>query len=66
MKTRPVNEIRPAGAEFMFGRVSPLLVEEAERQLALVFEKAGQVPKDLIVVCVRWGDKKGKEVGAND
>jgi hypothetical protein len=58
MKTRPVNDIRTAGAEFLFGRASPLLVEEAERQLDLVFEKAGQVPKDLIVVHVRWGDKK--------
>jgi hypothetical protein len=51
------SDLRAAATEFLFGHVSPLVVQEAERQLALVFEKVGQVPKDLITVHIRWGDK---------
>jgi hypothetical protein len=58
MTTRSVSEIRSAGVEFLFGRASRLLVQEAERQLALVFQNESHVPKDLITVHIRWGDKK--------
>jgi hypothetical protein len=55
--TTPKNELRASATEFLFGHVSSLVVQEAERQIALVFEKVGQVPKDLITVHIRWGDK---------
>jgi hypothetical protein len=54
------SDLRAATTEFLFGHVSPLVVQEAERQLALVFEKVGHVPKDLITVHIRWGDKGGE------
>ena len=60
MTTRSVTELRTAGVEFLFGRASRLLVQEAERQLALVFKNASHVPKDLITVHVRWGDKRSE------
>jgi hypothetical protein len=56
--TTTKSQLRASATEFLFGHVSPLVVQEAERQLALVFEKAGQVPKDLITVHIRWGDKE--------
>jgi hypothetical protein len=57
MDVTPKSELRASATEFLFGHVSPLVIQEAERQLALVFEKAGQVPKNLITVHIRWGDK---------
>jgi hypothetical protein len=57
MKTRSIGDLRSAGAKFMFGRASRLLVQQAERQLALIFENARRVPKYLIAVHIRWGDK---------
>jgi hypothetical protein len=51
-------EWRAAATEFLFSSVSPLVVQEAERQLPLVFKQARPPPsKDLIAVHVRWGDK---------
>ena len=51
------RRLRTAGLEYLFTRVTPLLQKEAERQLSLVFQKESQVPKDLITVHIRWGDK---------
>ena len=48
--------LRMAGIEYLFTRVTPLLQKEAQRQLELVFP-SGVVPKDLITVHIRWGDK---------
>jgi hypothetical protein len=47
--------IQLATMEYLFTRVTPLLYEEATRQLNLVFLL--EVPKDLITVHIRWGDK---------
>jgi hypothetical protein len=47
--------LRAATTEYMFHNVSRLVVDEAERQLRLVFP--GVVPSKLITVHVRWGDK---------
>jgi hypothetical protein len=52
--------IQLATIESLFTRVTPLVFEEAERQLNLVFGDLGTgaaVPKDLITVHIRWGDK---------
>ena len=53
---------RAASMEFLFSKVSPLVVDEAERQARAVFGKNGtiefkKVPVDLILVHMRWGDK---------
>jgi hypothetical protein len=62
------SEWRKAGTEFLFRHVSPLLLQEAERQIGIVFannvprsEERVSVPSNMIVVHVRWGDK-GKEM----
>jgi hypothetical protein len=55
-----VSEIRAAGTEFLFTRVSKHIQDEATRQLNRVFlsnEQQG-VPADLITVHIRWGDKE--------
>jgi hypothetical protein len=54
-----VSDIRAATTEFLFTRVSPVVQHEAERQLQLVFGGTA-VPKNLITVHIRWGDKKAE------
>ena len=44
-----------AVVESLFTRTTPLVVQEAERQLNLVFGGKDEVPKDLITVHIRWG-----------
>lgn len=51
-----ISDIRAAGIELLFRELSPVLLEEAERQLNLVFPDG--VPDNLITVHMRWGDKK--------
>jgi hypothetical protein len=53
------QELRAAGIEFLFGRASPPLIQEAQRQLALVFQKTAgsRIPENLITVHIRWGAK---------
>jgi hypothetical protein len=51
---------RAASIEYMFRTVSPLVIQEAQRQVGVVFGSNG-VPEDLITVHVRWGDK-GREM----
>jgi hypothetical protein len=55
-----VSEIRAAGTEFLFTRVSKHIQDEATRQLNRVFLSNDQqgVPADLITVHIRWGDKE--------
>jgi hypothetical protein len=48
--------VRAAGIEFLFSHVSPLIIAEAQRQAQLVFG-GKPIPKNLITVHVRWGDK---------
>jgi hypothetical protein len=53
-----VSQIRAAGTEFLFTRVSKHIQDEAARQLNRVFSSNDQVPVDLITVHIRWGDKE--------
>lgn len=48
-------EFRAASMEYLFQRLSPIVIKEAERQLGLLFGE--QAPADLITVHIRWGDK---------
>ena len=51
-----LREFRAATTEFLFQRISPLVIREAERQVGLLFGPQG-APHDLITVHIRWGDK---------
>jgi hypothetical protein len=42
--------------EYLFNRISPIILQEAERQVGLLFGSSG-VPADLITVHMRYGDK---------
>lgn len=48
-------KFRAATMEYMFQRISPLVIKEAERQVGLLFGET--TVEDLITVHVRWGDK---------
>jgi len=52
-----IADFRASAMEYLFRSVSPVVIQEAERQLNLIFPK-GKVPLDLITVQIRWGDKK--------
>lgn len=55
--------IRAASTEYLFhhssgGGISPLVVQEAQRQVGVLFpDNNGIVPEDLVTVHIRWGDK---------
>ena len=51
-----LREFRAASTEFLFRRVAPLVIQEAQRQVGLLFGPSG-TPDDLITVHIRWGDK---------
>lgn len=51
-----LREFRAASTEFLFHRIAPLVIQEARRQVGLLFGAKG-TPDDLITVHVRWGDK---------
>ena len=54
------SAIRAASTEYLFTRLAEFVIEEAERQLQIHFNNSRanyQVPKDMITVHVRWGDK---------
>jgi hypothetical protein len=46
-----------ATVESLFIHVTPLLYQEATRQLNLVFGDLSRIPDDLVTVHIRWGDK---------
>lgn len=50
-------DFQEAAMEFLFGQISPLVMQEAKRQHALVFGGL-PTPDNLITVHIRWGDKK--------
>jgi hypothetical protein len=52
-----VSEYRAAAMEFLFQRVRPIVIEEAERQIQEVFPEGLPDPKNMITVNIRWGDK---------
>jgi hypothetical protein len=49
-------EFRAASTEYLFHRISPLVIKESQRQIGLLFGSQG-VPDDIITVHIRWGDK---------
>lgn len=51
------GDFRASAMEYLFQSVSPLVIQEAERQLKLNFPQ-GKVPPNLVTVQMRWGDKK--------
>jgi hypothetical protein len=51
-----LEEFRAAAMEYIFQNISSLVVQEAERQVGLLFGEMG-APDDLITVHIRWGDK---------
>jgi hypothetical protein len=53
------SAFRASSMEYLFSSVHPAVIQEAERQLNLVFP-GGKVPPDLIAVHIRWGDKKAE------
>lgn len=52
-----ISEIRAAAIEFLFTKVSPIIQNESQRQLRIVFGNVHTIPKHLITVHIRWGDK---------
>lgn len=56
------SAIRAATTEYLFTRLADFVIDEAERQLQIHFGNNArtnyQVPKDMITVHVRWGDKR--------
>jgi hypothetical protein len=53
--------VRAATTEFLFTRVADIVQQEGQRQLELVFginATHGALPKNLITVHIRWGDKR--------
>jgi hypothetical protein len=59
----PHGKVRAATTEYLFTRVSDIVQEEGERQLNVLFGNTNRtqgsvmVPKNLITVHIRWGDK---------
>ena len=53
------SNVRAATTKYLFTRVSDIVQAEGERQLNILFGKLGTgvVPKNLITVHIRWGDK---------
>eukprot|EP00536_Pseudo-nitzschia_multiseries_P001806 jgi/Psemu1/294585/fgenesh1_pm.23_\ len=54
--------LQTAVVESLFLHMEPLVVDEAERQLNIVFGGKDEVPSDLITVHIRWGECGLKKV----
>ena len=63
------SNLRAATTEYLFTRVSDIVQKEGERQLNIIFggdangrrsDRKQKVPKNLITVHIRWGDKDGE------
>jgi hypothetical protein len=50
-------DVRAAGMEYLFSRVSQRIQDDATHQLHQVFSPFNKIPNDLITVHIRWGDK---------
>jgi len=48
--------VRASSTEYLFQSLSPLVIQEAKRQIGVVFP-GGEAPEDLVTVHIRWGDK---------
>jgi hypothetical protein len=56
-KTKPSRAaFRAAAMEYLFAHLNPRLVEEAEKEISSTFGARG-IPRPLIAVHIRWGDK---------
>jgi hypothetical protein len=53
-------DLRTSGIEYLFSRITSDVIRAAERRLGKMFPNG--VPKDLITVHVRWGDKLIREM----
>lgn len=52
--------VQAATIEYLFQSLSPLVIQEAKRQIGIIFPD-GIVPEEnLVTVHLRWGDKKGE------
>lgn len=51
-----LSAFRAATTEYLFRAISPLVLQEAQRQIGVLFGPNG-APDDLITVHIRWGDK---------
>lgn len=51
------SDVRAAGVEYLFARTGPVIIQEARRQLRLLFGDIPPHPSQLITVHIRWGDK---------
>ncbi|KAL3935169.1 MAG: hypothetical protein SGBAC_009257 [Bacillariaceae sp.] len=54
------DEFRASATEYLFSHVSPLVIQEAQRQIGIIFgdlPNAAMAPDNLITVHIRWGDK---------
>lgn len=57
-KPHGFSGVRAAAIEFLFQSVNPIVIEEAERQIREeAFPNRTDIPKDMITVHMRWGDK---------
>ena len=55
------SNVRAATTEYLLTRVSDIVQTEGERQLNIVFgNRTMGVPKNLITVHIRWGDKQAE------
>jgi hypothetical protein len=50
------SKVRASSTEYLFQRLSPLVIQEAQRQIGIIFPN-GHAPDDLVTVHIRWGDK---------
>jgi hypothetical protein len=48
------SKVRASSTEYLFQRLSPIVVQEAQRQIGIIFPD-GYVPDDLVTVHIRWG-----------
>ncbi|CAJ1932830.1 unnamed protein product [Cylindrotheca closterium] len=53
------DEYRASATEYLFSHVSPLVIQEAQRQIGIIFGDLpnAMAPENLITVHIRWGDK---------
>jgi hypothetical protein len=57
-------DVRSSGIEFLFSRLSSVVVREAERQLDALFggpNSTSSAPDLLVTVHIRWGDKRRED-----
>ena len=56
MTTKERDDYRTGVTEYLFRHISPLVIQEAKRQVGVIFP-GGKTPENLIAIHIRWGDK---------